>query len=36
MPGLPDSEAMPPAQWRERLLELLDALLPRPPASAAG
>ncbi|QDW66699.1 exodeoxyribonuclease V subunit gamma [Luteimonas granuli] len=29
-------EAMPPAQWRERLLELLDALLPRPPASAAG
>ncbi|NLA66692.1 MAG: exodeoxyribonuclease V subunit gamma, partial [Gammaproteobacteria bacterium] len=30
------SEAMPPAQWRERLLALLDALLPRPPASAAG
>lgn len=29
-------DAMPPAQWRERLLELLDALLPRPPASAAG
>ena len=29
-------EAMPPAQWRERLLELLDALLPRPPSSTAG
>ena len=28
-------EAMPPAQWRERLLALLDALLPKPP-SAAG
>jgi exodeoxyribonuclease V gamma subunit len=24
-------EAMPPAQWRERLLGLLDALLPQPP-----
>src|SRR5690606_21701253 len=29
-------EAMPPAQWRERLLGLLDALLPKPPANAAG
>lgn len=29
-------EAMPPAQWRERLLGLLDALLPRPPTSANG
>ncbi|WP_374012660.1 exodeoxyribonuclease V subunit gamma [Pseudoxanthomonas koreensis] len=29
-------EAMPPAQWRERLLELLDALLPRPPSTPAG
>ena len=28
------SEAMPPAQWRERLLQLLDALLPRPPSAA--
>jgi exodeoxyribonuclease V gamma subunit len=26
-------EAMPPARWRERLLGLLDALLPRPPAT---
>jgi len=26
-------EALPPAQWRERLLGLLDALLPRPPAN---
>jgi len=26
-------EAMPPAQWRERLLALLEALLPRPPAT---
>ena len=26
-------EAMPPARWRERLLALLDALLPRPPAA---
>ncbi len=25
--------AMPPAQWRERLLGLLDALLPKPPSS---
>src|SRR5690606_15901796 len=29
-------EAMPPARWRERLLGLLDALLPRPPASPAS
>ena len=29
-------EALPPAQWRERLLGLLDALLPKPPASADG
>lgn len=29
-------EAMPPAQWRERLLGLLDALLPRPPATTGG
>src|SRR5690606_23289906 len=29
-------EAMPPAQWRERLLTLLDAVLPRPPSSPAG
>lgn len=29
-------EAMPPAQWRERLLQLLDALLPRPPSGASG
>src|SRR5690606_7651414 len=29
-------EAMPPAQWRERLLELLEAVLPRPPATPAG
>src|SRR5690606_22563799 len=27
-------EAMPPARWRERLLGLLDALLPKPPAAA--
>ena len=27
-------EAMPPAQWRERLLGLLDALLPKPPSNA--
>ncbi|MFC7301477.1 exodeoxyribonuclease V subunit gamma [Cognatiluteimonas weifangensis] len=26
-------EALPPARWRERLLGLLDALLPRPPAT---
>ncbi|KAF1688619.1 exodeoxyribonuclease V subunit gamma [Pseudoxanthomonas taiwanensis] len=25
-------QPMPPAQWRERLLGLLDALLPRPPS----
>ncbi|RZA21792.1 MAG: exodeoxyribonuclease V subunit gamma, partial [Lysobacteraceae bacterium] len=29
-------EAMPPAQWRERLLGLLEALLPKPPATADG
>ncbi|WP_043739975.1 exodeoxyribonuclease V subunit gamma [Luteimonas sp. J29] len=29
-------EAMPPARWRERLLGLLDALLPRPPSSPAS
>src|SRR5690606_5980209 len=29
-------EAMPPVQWRERLLTLLDKLLPRPPASPAS
>ncbi|GAB3511124.1 exodeoxyribonuclease V subunit gamma [Pseudoxanthomonas daejeonensis] len=28
-------EAMPPSQWRERLLRLLDALLPRSPSSPA-
>ncbi|MFO1473060.1 MAG: exodeoxyribonuclease V subunit gamma [Lysobacterales bacterium] len=28
--------AMPPAQWRESLLRMLDALLPTPPASASG
>ena len=30
------AEAMPPARWRERLLELLGALLPRPPATKSG
>ena len=29
-------DAMPPAQWRERLLALLDALLPKPPATDSG
>lgn len=29
-------EAMTPAQWRERLLELLKALLPKPPSSPAS
>jgi exodeoxyribonuclease V gamma subunit len=29
-------EAMPPAQWRERLLGLLEALLPRPPSTTSG
>ncbi|MCF7223797.1 exodeoxyribonuclease V subunit gamma [Marilutibacter chinensis] len=29
-------EAMPPEQWRERLLDLLDVLLPRPPATPGG
>src|SRR5690606_17358203 len=29
-------DAMPPAQWRERLLALLDAVLPRPPSTPAG
>lgn len=28
-------EAMPPRQWRERLLGLLDALLTKPPSSPA-
>ena len=28
-------QAMPPAQWRERLLGLLEALLPRPPSTPA-
>ncbi|MBD9370369.1 exodeoxyribonuclease V subunit gamma [Xanthomonas sp. XNM01] len=28
-------DALPPAQWRERLLGLLDALLPETPASAS-
>ncbi|WP_140909627.1 exodeoxyribonuclease V subunit gamma [Cognatiluteimonas lumbrici] len=28
--------ALPPAQWREHLLGLLDALLPRPPSSRGG
>jgi exodeoxyribonuclease V gamma subunit len=28
-------EAMPPAQWRERLLGLLDTLLPQPPQAPA-
>ncbi|MEO5566152.1 MAG: exodeoxyribonuclease V subunit gamma [Luteimonas sp.] len=29
-------EAMPPASWRERLLELLGALLPQPPDTPRG
>lgn len=29
-------EAMPPQAWRDRLLGLLDALFPRPPASPAS
>ncbi|WP_449446926.1 exodeoxyribonuclease V subunit gamma [Thermomonas brevis] len=29
-------QAMPPAQWRERLLKFLDRLLPVPPATASG
>ncbi|MBS0215101.1 MAG: exodeoxyribonuclease V subunit gamma [Proteobacteria bacterium] len=29
-------EAMTPAQWREHLLALLDALLPRPPVTTQG
>src|SRR5690606_36480824 len=29
-------EPMPPAHWRERLLKLLDALLPRPPSDSGG
>lgn len=29
-------EAMPPDRWRERLLGLLDALLPRPPSTPGG
>lgn len=30
------AESMPPSQWRERLLGLLDALFLRPPAAVAG
>ncbi|KRG37887.1 exodeoxyribonuclease V subunit gamma [Stenotrophomonas panacihumi] len=30
------AEALTPAQWRERLLALLDALLPQAPATPAG
>ncbi|WP_313460120.1 exodeoxyribonuclease V subunit gamma [Stenotrophomonas sp.] len=30
------SEALSPGQWRQRLLALLDALLPLPPATAQG
>ncbi len=30
------AEALPPAQWRERLLGLLDALLPMEPADPAS
>ena len=29
-------EAIPPAQWRERLIGLLDALLPHPPSTSSG
>ncbi|MGI8560663.1 MAG: exodeoxyribonuclease V subunit gamma [Luteimonas sp.] len=29
-------DAMPPAQWRERLLALIDALLPKPPSTVSG
>ncbi|MBO9717599.1 MAG: exodeoxyribonuclease V subunit gamma, partial [Pseudoxanthomonas sp.] len=29
-------EVLPPARWRERLLDLLGALLPRPPATPAA
>jgi exodeoxyribonuclease V gamma subunit len=29
-------EALPPAQWRRRLLALLDALLPEPPQAASS
>lgn len=29
-------EAMPPERWRERLLELLQALVPRAPATKSG
>ncbi|MEG2981639.1 MAG: exodeoxyribonuclease V subunit gamma, partial [Stenotrophomonas sp.] len=30
------ADAMPPAQWRERLIGLLDALLPKPPSTTSG
>ena len=30
------AKAMPPAQWRERLLALLAELMPKPPASVDG
>ncbi len=30
------AEPMPPAQWRERLLALLAALLPKPPSAMEG
>lgn len=29
-------EALPPARWRERLLALLDAALPKPPSTTGG
>jgi exodeoxyribonuclease V gamma subunit len=29
-------EALPPAAWRERLVDLLDELLPRPPSTPGG
>ncbi|MBJ7575417.1 exodeoxyribonuclease V subunit gamma [Luteimonas sp. MC1828] len=29
-------EALPPEEWRERLIRLLDALLPKPPSSPAS
>lgn len=29
-------ESLSPAQWRERLLALLDTLLPKPPSNAGG
>ncbi|KAF1686875.1 exodeoxyribonuclease V subunit gamma [Pseudoxanthomonas broegbernensis] len=30
------AEAMPPARWRERLLGLLEALVPHPPSTPRG